>query len=120
MPTIARFMNINIPVKYKQELDGTALTGPVSIAELKANLVQGNIDVSWKALNKGGKVKLWVTATNNFKEGKPDDYRLLGEYPADTEHALISVKDLPSTFYKVVAEGKFNTLNRWIVPEVRK
>jgi predicted AlkP superfamily pyrophosphatase or phosphodiesterase len=120
MPTIARFMNINTPLKFKQEIDGTPLTGAVSIAELKANLIQGNIDVSWKAFNKGEKVKVWVTATNNFKEGKPDNYKLLGEYAADTEHALISVNDMPSTFYKVVAEGEFNTLNRWVTPEVRK
>ncbi len=119
-PTIARFMNITIPAKYKQELDGIPLTGPVSIAEFKANLIQGNIDVSWKALNKGEKVKIWVTATNNFKEGKPDDYKLVGEFDADAGHALVSVKDMPSTFYKVVVEGKYNTANRWITPEVKK
>ncbi|MGY4537634.1 hypothetical protein ACVW0P_002053 [Mucilaginibacter sp. UYNi724] len=119
-PTIARFMNITIPAKYKQELDGTSLTGPVSIAELKANLVQGNIDVSWKALGKGERVKIWITATNNFREGKTDDYKLLGEYNADTEHALVSVKDMPSAFYKVVVEGKYNTTNGWITPPVKK
>ncbi|MCQ6956418.1 hypothetical protein [Mucilaginibacter aquariorum] len=42
------------------------------------------------------------------------------EHPADIEHALISVKDMPSTFYKVVAENEFNTLSRWIVPETKK
>jgi hypothetical protein len=120
MPSIAQFMNINIPVNYKREIDGTSLTGPVSIAELKVNLIQGNIDVSWKALNKGEQVKVWVSATNNVKEGKPDDYKLLGEYPADTEHALVPVKDIPSTYYKVVLEGKYNTVNKWIVPEVKK
>ncbi|GGH08779.1 alkaline phosphatase family protein [Mucilaginibacter phyllosphaerae] len=119
-PTIARFMNITIPVRYKREIDGTPLTGPVSVAEAKANLVQGNIDVSWKALNKGEKVKIWVTAANNVKEGKPDTYKFLGEYPADAEHALVSVKDMPSNFYKVVIEGQYNTLNRWITPEVKK
>ena len=120
MPSIAQFMNINIPVNYKREIDGTPLTGPVSVAEPKATLIQGNIDVSWKALGKGETVKIWVSATNNVKEGKPDDYKLLGEYPADAEHALVPVKDLPSTFYKVVIEGKYNTVNRWIMPEVKK
>jgi len=119
-PSIARFMNINIPVNTKREIDGTPLTGPVSVTDIKANLIQGNIDVSWKALNKGEKVKIWVAATNNVKEGKPDDYKLLGEFAADTEHALVSVKDMPSTFYKVVIEGKYNTLNRWITPGVKK
>ncbi|MDB5061599.1 MAG: nucleotide pyrophosphatase [Mucilaginibacter sp.] len=120
MPSVARFMNIVIPVNYKREIDGISLTGPVSIVEPKVNLVQGAIDVSWKALNKDEKVKIWVSATNNVKEGKPDDYKLLGEFSADTEHALISVKDMPSTFYKVVLEGKYNTVNKWIVPENKK
>jgi arylsulfatase A-like enzyme len=120
MPSIAQFMNIDIPVNYKREIDGTSLTGPVSVAELKVNLIQGNIDISWKALNKEEKVNIWVSATNNVKEGKPDDYKLLGEYPIDAEHATVQVKDQPSTYYKVVVEGKYNTLNKWIVSEVKK
>jgi hypothetical protein len=120
MPSIAQFMNITIPINYKREIDGISLTGPVSIVEPKVNLIQGAIDVSWKALNKGEKVKIWVSPTNNFKEGKPDDYKLLAEVPASTEHALVSVKNMPSTFYKVVLEGRYNTVNKWIVPETKK
>jgi hypothetical protein len=120
MPSVAQFMNVNIPAATKREVDGISLTGPVSVAQANAILVQGNIDVSWKALNKGENVKIWVSATNNVKEGKPDDYKLLGEVPADTQHALITVKDMPSTFYKVVIEGKYNTVNKWIAPEVKK
>ena len=120
MPTIARFMNISIPAKYQREIDGTPLTGPVSVADAKVNLVQGNIDVSWKALGKGEKVKIWVTPTNNVKTGGADDYKLLGEFSADTEHALVPVKDMPSAFYKVVIEGKYNTVNKWITPDPKK
>ncbi|MES2061209.1 MAG: alkaline phosphatase family protein [Bacteroidota bacterium] len=120
MPSIARFMNINIPVNYQREIDGIPLTGPVSVAELKVNLIQGAIDVSWKALSKDEKVKIWVTPANNVKEGKPDDYKLLAEVPVGLEHVLIPVKDTPSDFYKVVVEGKYNTVNKWISPEVKK
>jgi len=120
MPSIARFMNITIPVKYQREIDGTPLTGPVSVAELKVNLIQGAIDVNWKALSKDEKVKIWVTPANNVKEGKPDDYKLLAEVPIGLEHVLIPVKDIPSEFYKVVVEGKYNTVNKWIAPEVKK
>jgi predicted AlkP superfamily pyrophosphatase or phosphodiesterase len=120
MPSIARFMNITIPVNYKREIDGIPLTGPVSVAELKVNLIQGAIDISWKALNKDEKVKIWVTPANNVKEGKPDDYKLVAEVPIGLEHVLIPVKDIPSDFYKVVVEGKYNTVNKWISPEVKK
>lgn len=121
MPTMARFMNVNIAANFSREIDGTPLTGPVSVAAPTSNLVQGNIDISWKALSKGEKVKIWVAATNNFKEGgKDDEYKLLAEVPIEQEHALVSVKDLPSAFYKVVIEGKNNTVNSWVVTEVKK
>jgi len=120
MPTIARFMNINIPVKYKREIDGVPLSGPVSIAEPKVNLIQGNIDVNWKSLNGSETVKIWVAATNNVKDGEPDDYKLLAEIPVATEHALVSVKDMPSSIYKICIEGRYNTVNRWIVIDAKK
>jgi hypothetical protein len=120
MPTIARFMNISIPANYSREIDGTPLTGPVSVAVPTANLVQGNIDVSWKALGKGEKVKIWLATTNNFKEGKPDTYKLMAEIPVEQEHALLPVKEMPSGFYKVVIEGKNNTVNTWVVTDVKK
>ncbi|AMR34093.1 nucleotide pyrophosphatase [Mucilaginibacter sp. PAMC 26640] len=120
MPAIARFMNINIPAKFAREIDGTPLAGPVSVSELKVNLVQGAIDVSWKAMGKPENLKIWVSATNNVKEGQPDDYRLLGTFPAAKEHALISVKDLPSAYYKIAVEGQYNTVNKWIVAEPAK
>lgn len=120
MPSIAQFLNIDIPANYKREIDGTSLIGPVSVADAKANYIQGELDVSWKALNKDEKVKIWVSATNNFKEGKPDEYKLLTEVDAATGHALVSVKDLPSQLYKVCIEGKFNTVNKWVVLEPKK
>jgi predicted AlkP superfamily pyrophosphatase or phosphodiesterase len=117
MPTIARYMNIEIPAKYKNELDGISLTGPLSIVNIKAELIQNNIDLSWKSMNKDEKVKIFISTTNNAKTGQPDDYKLLAEVPAETEHASISVKDMPSKFYKVVIVGKYNTVNRWIKTE---
>ncbi|MFD0793079.1 alkaline phosphatase family protein [Mucilaginibacter litoreus] len=120
MPSIARFMNISIPEKYKREIDGVSLTGQLSVADPKVNLVQGNLDISWKALGKGEKVKIYVSSTNNVKEGKPDDYKLAGEFNADTEHALIPVKDMPSDIYKVCIEGKYNAVNKWMVVEQKK
>lgn len=115
MPTIARFMNIEIPKKNLFEVDGVPLIGEVSIADLKANYIQGSIDVSWKSLENTGTVKIWVTSTNNFKAGQPDDYQLLAEVPTADKHALINVEKYPSKFYKVVLEAKNNLLNRWVI-----
>jgi hypothetical protein len=35
--------------------------------------------------------------------------------PVSQGKASIDVTKLPSSFYKIVLEGKHNTLNRWIV-----
>lgn len=114
-PTIARFMDVKVPQPQLRELDGTSIIGTVSVAQPEATFVQGALDVSWKALNEKGNVKIWVAAANNYKTGQPDEYKLLAEVPVTKEHVLLDVKDTPSKFYKVVIEGEFNTVNRWVI-----
>ena len=62
-----------------------------------------------------GTAKIWVATKNNFKEGNPDNYQLLAEVPLVVEHALVSVKNMPSTIYKVYIEAPYNSVNRWFV-----
>jgi hypothetical protein len=119
-PSINTFLNVKVPEVQLREVDGISLIGQVSVAEPQANFVQGSLDVSWKALNPQGKVKIWVVAANTYKEGQPDDYKLLAEVPVTNEHALLDVKNLSSKFYKVCIEGQFNTVNRWVVLEEKK
>ena len=114
-PSICRFMNVTIPQPQLREMDGTPLFGPVSIAQPEAVFIQGKIDVSWKALGDKEDVKIWVAAANNFKTGQPDDYKLLATVPVGQEHVLVDVKDMPSKFYKIVIEGRYNTVNRWVI-----
>jgi len=119
-PSIISFLNVKVPVDQLREVDGTTLIGTVSVAEPEAIYVQGNLDISWKAMDNKGKVKIWVAASNNYKEGKPDDYRLLAEVPVNKEHLLLSVKNMPSNFYKVCIEGEFNRINRWVILDEKK
>ena len=115
MPTISRFMNIHIEAKRERETDGIPLTGKVSVAKMEVNYLQNQLDISWKALEPEGKVKIWVTGTNHFKEGKTDDYKLMAEVVAKDEHVLINLQDLKSSFYKVAVEGPYNSSNKWII-----
>ncbi|HVW98330.1 MAG TPA: alkaline phosphatase family protein [Mucilaginibacter sp.] len=119
-PTITRFMDIKVPPRQLRELDGIPLIGQVSVAVPQADYIQGSIDVSWKALNKTGKAKIWVSATNNFKTGGEDSYKLMTEVPVSDQHALISVKDMPPGFYKVCIEAPYNTVNRWVIVDTAK
>lgn len=120
LPTMCRFMNVRIPREIEREIDGTPLIGKISIAEAAVNFIQGNIDISWKAINPEGTVKVWLTQTNNFKIGKEDSYHLIGEVPVKDQHAWLSLKNYPSEFYKVVLEAPDNTLNKWLIVEAKK
>lgn len=114
MPSIADYLHVKLPKNVKQEIDGTTFISPVSISALKANYVQNYLDISWKAVGKKGKVKIWLATTNAFKTGGKDDYHLLGEVDVNQQHYLADLKNYPSSFYKLVLEALDNTLNKWI------
>jgi hypothetical protein len=114
MPTITRFLDMKVPVHTAREVDGVPMIGAVAIANPMLNYIQGNIDIKWNALQPAGKVKIWVSTTNAFKTGGTDEYQLLGEVPVSDQHALIDVKALQSSFYKVVLETETNTVNAWL------
>jgi len=113
LPTIARYLNVAIPEQTLFELDGVPLMGEVSIASPTLNYFQGKLDITWVAFNSTGDVKIWGSATNNKKNGSKDDYTLLGTFPLNAKHAVISLDDDFSGFYKIVIEAPFNTVNRW-------
>ncbi|RPE14169.1 alkaline phosphatase family protein [Chitinophaga lutea] len=117
MPTVARFLQLPLPQATTRESDGIALTGPVSVAQPGVLKVRDRLDVTWKAMDPKGTVKVWLASTNHYKEGGEDVYKLIAEVPAAKERLNIDVKDVPSDFYKVVLEGKHNTVNRWWVEE---
>jgi hypothetical protein len=119
-PSIANFIGMPIPKEVAQEMDGVPLIGKISVGNLAVNYFQDQLDLTWNALQPTGKVKVWISATNNFKDGNPDNYQLMGEYPLDQKHALINVKNLPSSFYKIVLTGADNSVNTWIVKEPSK
>jgi hypothetical protein len=116
-PTITRYMDIHIPLAINRELDGVPLIGPVSLADMTVNCFQGKLDISWTALDpkENSTVKVWVSTTNNAKTGGTDDYQLMAEVPLKRRHIDISVNSKPSSFYKVVLEGRNNSLNRWVI-----
>jgi hypothetical protein len=114
MPTIARFMKIQLTDEQQREIDGIPMIGPVSIVNPEYNIFQNKLDITWKAADRKGKIKLWVSPTNNFNNGGKDNYTLLAEVPVTAEHVVTDIKELPSEFYKVVLEGSYNTVNTWI------
>ncbi|SEO31954.1 Type I phosphodiesterase / nucleotide pyrophosphatase [Mucilaginibacter gossypiicola] len=114
MPSIARYLDVKLPESVKQEIDGTPFIGPVSVTALKVNYIQDHLDISWRALEKTGKVKVWLATTNNFKTSGKDEYHLLGEVDLTQQHYFADLKDYPSEFYKIIVEGADNSVNKWV------
>lgn len=114
MPTISKHFNLKIPKKLTREIDGTSLIGKVGATDLRAQIKNGRLQLIWKNKMKKGSGKVWAASTNNFKTGKEDKYKLLGEVKLDNGQATFDVEESTDGFYKIVLETPYNTLNRWI------
>jgi predicted AlkP superfamily pyrophosphatase or phosphodiesterase len=115
MPSLASFLGVNVPKKQNFEIDGVSLTGKLSAVKPTAVLSKDNLDINWEILDKSGMVKIWLSTTNNFKNGGTDDYKLITQAPVSEGHIDINLKKHPSGFYKVVLEFPHNVLNRWVL-----
>ncbi|MEO6290731.1 MAG: alkaline phosphatase family protein, partial [Ginsengibacter sp.] len=116
MPTIARFMNIRLTQPVAREVDGVPLIGKLSLTDPDVNYSNGIADITWKAVDSTGMVKIWITPSDNFKKGNSDSYSFLKQVPLKSGKATIDLINFPSSFYKIVIEGKWNSVNRWIIP----
>lgn len=115
MPTLARHLDITLPKEQVFEIDGVPLIGPLSAQQLSATKTDNHIDLTWKAVAKTGKARIWLTTTNQFKEGGRDRYLLMAEVPLSDQKVRLDVSKVPSKFYKIVVEGEDNALNTWVV-----
>jgi predicted AlkP superfamily pyrophosphatase or phosphodiesterase len=116
MPSIASWLNITIPREQLMEIDGISLTGTVSASGLKVSYEDKKLIVTWKAVDKKGKAKIWIAATNEFKTGGRDTYQLVKEADLSKEKEVIDLSKMPSSsFYKVVLETRGNFLNSWVI-----
>jgi hypothetical protein len=115
MPSLALFLNVEIPREKQMEIDGIPLTGKLSVTDAEASLVNDNIEVKWNVISREGSAKIWLATTNNFKTGSSDDYKLMANVPVADGKVTIDVKQNPSDFYKIVIEAPYNFLNRWII-----
>lgn len=115
MPTLASFLNVNIPREQLMEIDGVSLTDKLSAIKPDAKLEDGKLDINWQAVNKKGEAKIWVSETNLFKEGGKDNYTLKATVPVAQEKVTIDVSANPQKFYKIVIETPGNFLNRWVI-----
>lgn len=117
LPTIARFLGVKLSSDRQRELDGIPLIGKVSLTRLRATISADKINLSWLPSLSEEKVKVWLATTNTYKQtGKADAFRFVGEVPVNQGKFDIDLSpEAASDFYKVVVEGRYNTVNRWVV-----
>lgn len=116
LPSIANFLNIDIPRHQQMELDGVPFIGEVSVSHPIAKIKNDELELEWTAHENGGNVKVWLAESNDFKkDGTPDRYVLLKEVPLADRKLVVPFQNKNSSIYKIVIEGEKNMVNRWIV-----
>jgi hypothetical protein len=111
-------MNIAIDQSTLYELDGLSLFSPADAFNLKGVLIDNSkLLLSWTSISKNSDTtaEVYISTTNNIKEGNPDRYIKIGEVPLKEELALLSI-EMPevSDFLKVVLKTPNHTLNYWV------
>ena len=115
MPTLAKHLKIEIPGEIEKEMDAVPLTGEIDFADLQAEKRDGKIFLRWKSYTEGKdqKAEVFLTETNNFQHGTPDEYTKIGEVPVADEQYNFAAGE--SKFYKILLSTSDQHLNAWLV-----
>jgi len=114
MPSIARFMNIQIPKDKAYEMDGTPFIGQLSFINPLFSYHNDSLRLHWTSVAKAGTLKIWMSTSNQYKTGGSDAYQLLGTVPIADGKASFRLQEKNSIFYKIVLETDQQTANYWI------
>jgi len=113
-PSICRFMGFEVPRDVLWEQDGMPFIGKVDISNLQATRNGNFIHLTWNSMSNELPVTIYASSSNNFKNGKKDEWIKLATVKAGTKSHEIDLNDLPtSDFYKFVVQTTNNHLNRW-------
>lgn len=113
-PSVIRFMNIPLPDKARYELDGIPFIGKLAFAKPQITYRNDSLFVKWKQGIEGRNLIIRAATTNYAKTGSEDAYTTLFTAPLSKGQATVSLKQMPSGFYKVVLQSKDETFNYWI------
>ncbi|MFT6794931.1 MAG: putative AlkP superfamily pyrophosphatase or phosphodiesterase [Maribacter sp.] len=114
MPSMLRTLNINPETKQLREIDGVPLTGKISISNAEAVFMDDVLNVTWEAYDQRGKINIWMSPCNEFQKGGVDEYKHMSEVKIQNKKVSINISHLPSNFYKIVLEGEYNSITRWL------
>jgi hypothetical protein len=73
------------------------------------------LNVAWETTNSSKEAaEIYITDTNNFKNGGKDSYQLLGKVNLSSGKFTSKLKTANSNVYKIVLKTKAGFLNTWI------
>ena len=112
VPSIASYMNIDVPREVSREWDGISLFDPVSAFNLQVVKEKKNLVLTWENLT-DGTGKIYLSETNNFKIGETDNYRFMKNVALEDGRGEIPLKKISGDFAKIILETEEGSLNTW-------
>ncbi|HEX8039411.1 MAG TPA: alkaline phosphatase family protein, partial [Chryseosolibacter sp.] len=116
MPSLCNHLGIPVPGDIKKEIDGVPFIGEADFSDLKAERRDGTIALRWNDLGaaEGAKAEVFVSETNNFRQGGKDDYERVGEVAISEEGYVFDAAG-KSGYLKILLAGPHHDLNTWVV-----
>jgi hypothetical protein len=115
LPTIARFLEIDLPENVVKEIDGVPIIGEISIGKVKAEIQEEEVVLTWLPMESTGMVSISYAKTDLFGLGGiVDNYLKIGETELVLAEFRISLKDLPTGKLKFWIQGAKNGSGVWV------
>lgn len=115
-PSISKFMGFEIPHNTLWEQDGKSFYGKADIYNFKVRPYDNQAHLSWETFDKKAPVTIYISTTNNYKDGRSDEWIEIDTVEADKQNYQINLDDYPeSKFYKFVLATSNNHLNKWMI-----
>jgi hypothetical protein len=108
------FLNIRIPEATKNEMDGVAFTGAVSVSNLKVTRQGNKVTLRWNVLNPAGEAEIKISKTNGFPTGKPDAYLPAGKVAVSQGTFTFELPKSQSGLFKILLVAPDNSVNVWL------
>lgn len=116
-PTIARYLDFDVPQDVLWEQDGMPFIGKVDIYDLQSFPYDKTVTLSWKSFYPSVPVPvtIYAAADNKFAKGEKDEWIKVATVFSTDQQYKVDLTKLPSSkFYKFVVKTTNNHLNRWL------
>ena len=116
LPTMTRFLNIDVAKDIRSEWDGVSLIDPVDFINVQAEVLDNRLHLEWENLgNKNTQVSILTTNTNDKKLGGKDNYTKIGQTSLGSERFDIVLKKGKKLPVKILLQTENTTQNVWII-----